>query len=296
MTSHRFKVGCLALAMAVFAPLLAWGQGKPAGRPEVRSASAVVIAADDNSVLYAQDANQVMPVASITKLMTALVVLESGADLDELITIDAEDRRSTQGNASRLAVGAQLTRAELLLLALMSSENRAAQALARVYPGGVTAFMAAMNAKARALGMRHTSFADPTGLSPHNVSTAADLVQLVLAAAEQPLIQDYSTRTEHQVTAARQVLGFRNTNLLVDQPDWSIQVQKTGFTLAAGQCLVMQATIDGRPVVMVLLNSFGKYTRVADARRIRRWMESTGVHLIHAGAPVQLGGGLGAAN
>ncbi|HEY8538923.1 MAG TPA: serine hydrolase, partial [Steroidobacteraceae bacterium] len=202
-----------------------------------------------------------MPIASITKLMMALVVLEAGQPLDELLTITKEDRLIDLGGKSRLSVGASLTRGELLRLALMSSENRAANALGRNYPGGLSALLQAMNAKAKALGMKSARFVDATGLSSDNVASPRDLVKLVDAAARHPLIREYSTDTDEVVLVGKQLLEYRNTNQLVGKPDWNILVQKTGFTNAAGQCLVM--------------NSFGKYTRVADARRVRRWMEMT---------------------
>jgi len=248
-------------------------QPLPAGKPEVRSASVVVMDEADASILYSRQAQKVMPVASITKLMTALVVLEGGQPLDEPVTILPVDRERTRGSASRLAVGAELSRGDLLHLALMSSENRAAQAVGRAYPGGLSAFIPAMNAKAKALGMKHSRFVDPTGLSSGNVASAADLTKLVIAASQAPLIEEYSTSERLVVAVGRQLLEFRNTNSLTSKADWDIAVQKTGYTQDAGQCLVMKASIQDRPVIIVLLNSFGKLTRVADARRIRRWME-----------------------
>jgi serine-type D-Ala-D-Ala endopeptidase (penicillin-binding protein 7) len=242
--------------------------------PDVRSSSVIVMDEEDSSVLYSRKADAVVPVASITKLMTALVVLESRQPMDEVIEIAAEDRDTELGTTSRLGVGTRLSRDDLLHLALMSSENRAAHALGRHHPGGLKAFMKAMNVKANALGMHHSRFVDPTGLSGRNVSSAADLTRLVIAASRDPVIRDYSTNESHTVRVGKQILEFRNTNTLVAKTDWDIAVQKTGYTRLAGQCLVMKATIKGRPVVIVLLNSFGKYTRVADARRIRRWMES----------------------
>lgn len=243
-------------------------------RPDVRSSIALVVDARDSSVIFAQRDDTVRPIASITKLMTALVVLDGGQSLDEVITISREDRNTELSSASRLAVGTRLTRGELLHLALMSSENRAAQALGRNFPGGLPAFIRAMNDKAVALGMTRSEFADPTGLSSRNVASAQDLVKLVKAASDNPLIRRYSTDGHYTVKAGKQALEYRNTNTLVTKPDWNIAVQKTGYTQAAGQCLVMHTRIDGRSVVIVLLNSFGKYTRVADARRIRKWMES----------------------
>jgi len=245
----------------------------PAKRPDVRSSSALVIDAADSSVVFAQRENVAVPVASITKLMTALVVLDGRQPLDELVTITREDAQ--RAGRSRLGTGTKLTRGELLHLALMSSENRAAHALGRSYPGGLPAFQRAMNAKAARLGMSSSHFVEPTGLSSRNVASARDLAKLVKAAAANPIIRQYSTDQRHSVKAGRYALEYRNTNLLVARPDWDIAVQKTGYTLAAGQCLVMNTIIEGRSVIIVLLNSFGKYTRVADARRIRKWMEAT---------------------
>lgn len=265
----------LSLLLASVPASQAAARSKPLPRPDVRSSAALVVDARDSSILFARRDDAAMPIASITKLMTALVVLEAGQRMDEVLTISKADRDTQLGTTSRLAPGVRLTRDELLHLALMSSENRAAHALGRNYPGGLDAFLKAMNAKARALGMADSRFADPTGLSSRNVATARDLVKLVKAASAEPLIRRYSTDERHLVTAGRYKLEFRNTNTLVTRPDWDIAVQKTGYTQAAGQCLVMDTVIDGRPVVIVLLNSFGKYTRVADARRIRKWMEAT---------------------
>lgn len=243
-------------------------------RLDVRSSSVMVMDAVDSSVLYAKHAQEAMPIASITKLMTALVVLDAGQPLDETIELTAADRRLERSSASRLAIGSHLTRGDLLHLALMSSENRAAHAVARAYPGGLPACIKAMNAKARALGMKTAHFTDPTGLSSGNVSSASDLAKLVAAAAADPTIRTFSTHASHTVLVGKQLLEFRNTNTLVNKADWDIRVQKTGYTSDAGQCLVMQTVIRERPVLIVLLNSFGKYTRVADARRIRKWMEA----------------------
>lgn len=244
------------------------------GKLTVRSSSVLVVDAADSSVLYSKDAQRVVPIASITKLMTALVVLDAGQPLDETIELTAADRRLERSSASRLAIGSKLSRGDLLQLALMSSENRAAHAVARSYPGGMPACVKAMNAKARALGMKSAYFIDPTGLSSGNVSSAADLAKLLAAAAADATIRTFSTNASHTVAVGRQLLEFRNTNTLVKKPDWDIMVQKTGYTSDAGQCLVMKTVIHERPVLIVLLNSFGKYTRVADARRIRKWMEA----------------------
>nr|MBO2488540.1 D-alanyl-D-alanine endopeptidase [Gammaproteobacteria bacterium] len=245
-----------------------------AGRPDVRSASVVVFDEDDGSVLYAKDAARVRPIASITKLMTAIVVREASLPLDEPITITEADRDTLRGTTSRLLIGTTLTRDDLLHLALMSSENRAAHALGRTYPGGLTAFLRAANKKARELGMTTARFVDPTGLSSGNVASAQDLVKLVRAAAMDPLIREYSTSPSHVVVVGGKLLEFRNSNSLVTKDEWHIALQKTGYTSDAGRCLVMTAYVRERPVVMVLLNSVGRYTRIADAQRVRTWMES----------------------
>jgi D-alanyl-D-alanine endopeptidase (penicillin-binding protein 7) len=241
--------------------------------PDLRSSSALVLDVTHSTVLYSRNPDTPLPIASITKLMTSLVVADAGLPLDETLEVAPEDRAHGKGTFSRLAVGTKLTRGELMHLALMSSENRAAHVLGRAYPGGVTAFVRAMNAKAKALGMTRSKFVDPAGLSGDNIASPRDLSRLVAAAAEDPVIRQYSTDHAHAVKVGRQMLEFRNTNTLVANPDWNIIVQKTGYISEAGRCLVMQAVIDNRTVVMVLLNSFGKYTRVADARRIRKWME-----------------------
>lgn len=245
-----------------------------ASAADVRSAAYLIVDARDGDVLLAQKADLVMPIASITKLMTALVVLEAGQALDEPLKITKEDRDIEIGRRSRLPVGVSLTRGELLRLALMSSENRAANAVGRNYPGGLPALLKAMNAKARALGMKSARFTDATGLSNGNVASPRDLVKLVEAAARNPKIREYSTDPQRSVMVGNIPTEYRNTNLLVNKPDWDVVVQKTGYTSAAGQCLVMKTIIQDRPIVMVLMNSFGKYTRVADARRVRRWMEA----------------------
>ena len=284
---HSWRRALLATLLALpLAPALTSaspaGPGMPTepvrplhlGKLDVRSSSVIVLDAADSSVLYSKDAQRVVPIASITKLMTALVVLDAGQPLDELIELTPADRKLERTSASRLAIGSKLSRGDLLHLALMSSENRAAHAVARAYPGGLPAFVKAMNAKARALGMTSARFTDPTGLSSGNISNAADLAKLVAAAAADPTIRTFSTNASHTVAVGRHQLEFRNTNSLVKKTDWDIQLQKTGYTSDAGQCLVMKTVIRERPVVIVLLNSFGKYTRVADARRIRKWMEA----------------------
>ncbi|MET0281941.1 MAG: serine hydrolase [Steroidobacteraceae bacterium] len=269
-----------------------FAHGAPAvqSAPGVRSQSVLVLDGTDGAVLYSRHATDAAPIASITKLMTALVVLDAMQPLDEELEITDADRTNTQSLPSRLPVGTRLTRRELLQLALMSSENRAAQALGRSYQGNEASFVRAMNDKARTLGMSQAHFADPTGLSEQNVASPSDLAKLVMAADRNALIREYSTTPARTVTVRRQQVEFRNTNTLVRDPAWEISVQKTGHIAAAGQCLVLQARIEGRPIVMVLLNSSGKYTRVADARRIRQWMgpaAGTAVAgLVQAAAPL----------
>jgi D-alanyl-D-alanine endopeptidase (penicillin-binding protein 7) len=221
--------------------------------------------------------------------MTALVVLDGQQPLDEKIEITSDDRWKGKGAHSRLPVGAKLARGDLLRLALMASENRAALVLARNYPGGKAAFVRTMNAKAKALGMTRTRFDDPSGLSSLNVSNARDLSKLLNVTTRDTRIREFSTLQSHEVRAGRSVLGYRNTNLLVGKPDWDILVQKTGFTNDAGECLVMQAMIGERPVNLVLLNSFGKLTRTADARRIRKWMEAQQTQTVAGGGPANVG-------
>ena len=243
---------------------------------KLASANVLVLDATTNQPIYVKAADDVTPIASLTKLMTAIVTIEAGQSLDDPIAIDMDDFDFLKGSHSRLRLGAELSRREMLRLALMASENRAASSLARHYPGGMPAFVAAMNAKAEALGMTRTRFSDPTGLSARNVSTATDLATLVAAAAEYPLIREFSTTQSHyvEVRPSGQMLGFNNTNALVKSAEWNIQVSKTGFIREAGKCLVMMTTIASRPVVIVLLDSLGSYTRVADAIRVKYWLET----------------------
>ncbi len=243
--------------------------------PAIKSSSALVIDQWDGRALYAKNIDNVVPIASITKLMTAMVVLDSGLPLTEQIVISRKDRDLIKGTRSHLRIGATLTRRELLQLALMASENRAAEALSRVYPGENAAFVAAMNQKAVELGMWNTRFSDGTGLSSENVSTAQDLGKMVVAAYGYPLIREFTTATGTTVYPGKgEPMNYRNSNRLVSSPDWHIGLSKTGYISEAGRCLVMQAIIAGRPVVIVLLDSWGKLTRIGDANRIKRWMET----------------------
>ena len=242
--------------------------------PEVRSAAVLVVDGTSGEVIFQRDPGLVTPIASITKLMTALVVIDGQQSLDEVITITKDDCWQGKGAFSHLPVGAKLTRGDLMRLALMASENRAAHTLGRNYPGGTAAFVRTMNIKAKALGMTQTRFDDASGLSSRNVSTPRDLVKLVNAASRDPVISAFSTLQSHEVRLGKSMFVFRNTNLLIGKSDWNIMVQKTGYTNDAGQCLVMEAVMAERPVIVVLMNSFGTLTRTADARRIRRWMEA----------------------
>ncbi|TLY74323.1 MAG: peptidase S11 [Gammaproteobacteria bacterium] len=243
--------------------------------PALRSSAALVLDATHSSVLYSRRSDIPLPIASITKLMTALVVMEAAQPLDEQLEITAEDHSRRSRAVSRLAPGTTLSRGDLLHLALMSSENRAAHALGRNYPGGLPACVAAMNAKALELGMTNAHFVEPTGLSDENVASPEDLSKLVMAAAKVPQIREYSTDSRYEVQVGRRMMRYGNTDSLVSRPDWKIDVQKTGYISRAGRCLVMQTVIEERTVVIVLLNSFGKHTRVADARRILKWMQAT---------------------
>ncbi len=244
--------------------------GLPAGL-----ASATVFVQDIHSqdVLVAKNERVIAPIASITKLMTALVVVDANQALNEEIEITAEDIDHEKHTRSRLSIGSRFTRAELLQLALMSSENRAANALGRNYPGGLQGFVQAMNAKAQLLGMHDTRYVEPTGLSSSNVSSPADLVRLMQTTAQRPLIRQYTTSTDMTVQVGRRIEQFRNTNALVKNASWDISVSKTGFINEAGRCLVMLTNIDGRDLAIVLLDSVGSLTRTADAMRIRKWVE-----------------------
>jgi D-alanyl-D-alanine endopeptidase (penicillin-binding protein 7) len=256
------------LALSTFTAM-----AQPASGPKLKSSAVLVVDQSDSSVLLARHADVAQPIASITKLMTALVVLDAKQPLDQLITITDEETGLPRGGFSRLAVGTTLTRGDLMHLALMSSENRAAQTLGVNYPGGLPALVKAMNAKAAELGMTSAHFVDPTGLSSDNVASAEDLSKLVLAASHNPHIREYSTDERYTVRVRKHMVEFHNTDNLVSNPAWNIIVQKTGYITEAGKCLVMEAVIRGRNVVIVLLDSAGKLTRVADAKRVKSWME-----------------------
>ena len=245
------------------------------GKLRLQSTNALVVGMDE-SMIYSKNADSITPIASITKLMTAMVVLDAKQSGDELLTIDMADLDMLKGSHSRLRLGVELPRTEMLRLALMASENRAASALCRYYPGGAGACIAAMNAKALALGMRSTHFSDSTGLNSENQSTAKDLAKMVMAASKYPLIREFSTTPAAMVEAppTGRHVAFQNTNSLVRGGTWDIQLQKTGFIREAGRCLVMMANVASKPVVIVLLDSIGKLTRVGDANRIRHWMET----------------------
>jgi D-alanyl-D-alanine endopeptidase (penicillin-binding protein 7) len=241
---------------------------------DLKSSVAYVIDQDTQEVLLSKNDQAVLPIASITKLMTGLIVSESKLDLDEPITITEADVDTEKGSSSRLRVGSTLSRGEMLHLALMSSENRAAHALGRTFPGGLSSFVRLMNAKAMQLGMKDTHYVEPTGLSSQNQSSARDLAVLVSTAYQDALLRELSTSPSHVVEVGRQTLQYRSTNRLVNNPNWEIGIQKTGYISEAGQCLVMQAKIAGRKLIMVFLDSAGKLSRIADAERVRRWVEA----------------------
>lgn len=242
---------------------------------DLKSSVALVIDQDTQEVLLKKNDQAVLPIASLTKLMTGLLVSEARLPLGELITITQDDVDTEKGSRSRLQVGTTLTRGEMLHLALMSSENRAAHALGRTYPGGLQVFVARMNLKAQHLGMRDSKFAEPTGLSSNNQSSARDLARLVQAAYGDPLLRELSTSPGYEVAVGHRTLQFNNTNRLVHSPSWDIGLQKTGYISEAGRCLVMQAEVAGRKLIMVFLDSAGKFSRLGDAERVRSWIESS---------------------
>lgn len=274
---HTAKFTALLLAALTFVTHAASIQASRfenlPGDPGLRSASAMVIS-EDGSVIYGKDENTVRPIASVTKLMSAMVIIDSGINLQEKITVTREDRDLVQLTGSRLEYGAMLSREQMIMLAVMSSENRAASALGRTYPGGMKAFVAAMNANAKRLGMNNSHFADPAGLSVDNQSTATDLARMLNAAWNYPLIRKASTTTRYEVRPykGRGPLVYGNTNRLLKNKKWDIDVSKTGYIMEAGRCLVMRARIEGELVSIVLLNSYGKLTPFGDSNRLRKWM------------------------
>ncbi len=241
---------------------------------DLKSSVALVIDQDNGQILLRKNDSAVLPIASITKLMTGLIISEAKLPMDETITITQDDVDTEKGSSSRLRVGTTLTRGELMHLSLMSSENRAAHALGRTYPGGMSAFVEAMNQKAQILGMTDTKYVEPTGLSSRNQSSAQDLARLVATASNDKMLSELSTSPGHEVEVGRRTLRFGNTNRLVKNPAWDIGLQKTGYISEAGQCLVMQAKVAGRKLIMVFLDSAGKLSRIGDAERVRRWVET----------------------
>ena len=254
---------------------------RAAGDPlDLNSSVALVIDQQTNEVLFSKNDSAVLPIASLTKLMTGLVVTDANLPLDETVTITSDDVDTVKGSRSRLAVGTTLTRLELMHLALMSSENRAAHALGRTFPGGLDQFVRLMNAKARELGMHDTRYVEPTGLSSLNQSSARDLATLVSVAYQRPLLRSLSTSPSHQLELGHRTLEYRNSNRLIRDPDWDIGLQKTGYISEAGRCLVMQARVAGRQLIMVFLDATGKLGRAQDAERVRRWVEAQPMHQV----------------
>lgn len=250
---------------------------------DLKSSVALVLDADTNEVLFSKNSQAVLPIASLTKLMTAVVVTDANLPPSEMLTVTEDDVDTEKNSSSRLKVGTTLSREEMLHLALMSSENRAAHALGRAYPGGLEAFVAAMNRKAQELGMNDTHYVEPTGLSSRNQSSARDLATLVQAAQGYPIIREFSTSPQYEVELGHRPAQFHTTNALVRNPAWDIILQKTGFINEAGRCMVMQARMAGRKLIMVFLDSAGKYSRIGDAERVRRWVSELPAH-----APVAL--------
>ena len=288
---HKFRVSLFSLALMLAVPFAPQASAKTttstaASQPEIASGSAMIVDLRNNKVIYASEPDRVRPMASITKLMTAMVVLDAHLPMDEKLSVDIRHTPEMKGVYSRVRLNSQISRKNMLLLALMSSENRAAASLAHHYPGGYDAFIRAMNAKAKALGMNHTHYVEPTGLSIHNVSTARDLTKLLIATQKYPLIGQLSTTKEDTATFSQPAytLPFRNTNHLVFRDNWNIQLTKTGFTNAAGHCLVMRTVMNQRPVAMVVMDAYGKYTHFADASRLRTWVETGKVMPVPAAA------------
>lgn len=284
--SNLIKTGLLAACV--------WASQSSAAAPlkvntpqqDLAAGSALLVDLKTNEILYSSNENFVAPIASVTKLMTAMVAIDAKQSLEEKLPIVIKDTEEMQGVFSRVRLGSELSRHDLLLITLMSSENRAAASLAHHYPGGHKAFIKAMNTKAQALGMHSSYFVEPTGLSENNVSTAHDLVLLIKAAQEYPLIRQFSTMDEKTVAFSKPnyTLGFRNTNALVRKDNWNIQLSKTGFTNSAGHCLVMSTEMNKRSVAFVVLDAFGKYTHMADANRLKKWLETGTITPVPAAA------------
>ena len=284
--SKLIKAGLLATCVLAGQTYAATPIKANTAQQELAAGSALLMDLTTNEVLYSSNPNFVAPIASVTKLMTAMVTLDAQQSLDEKLSIVIKDTKEMQGVFSRVRLGSQLSRRDVLLITLMSSENRAAASLAHHYPGGHTAFIRAMNAKAKALGMHNSRFVEPTGLSEKNVSSAHDLVLMIKAAQQYPLIRTFSTMDEKTVafTKPNYTLGFRNTNALVRKDNWNIQLSKTGFTNSAGHCLVMSTEMNKRPVAFVVLDAFGKYTHMADANRLKKWLETGAITPVPAAA------------
>ena len=287
-----------AVLVASLPPRLSFGQvaGLHGAQDalDLKSSVALVIDQDTREVLFSKNHNAVLPIASITKLMTGVIITGAKLPMDEMITVTQDDVDTEKGSRSRLRVGASLTRGELLHLALMSSENRAAHALGRTYPGGMATFVSLMNAKAKMLGMVDTRYVEPTGLSSRNQSSAQDLATLVSAAHADPVLRELSTSKGYEVAVDGRTLQYNNTNRLIKNPEWDIGLQKTGYISEAGQCLVMQTKIAGRKLIMVFLDSAGKLSRLGDAERVRRWVEALPVGVerkISNGVNVKLNNG-----
>lgn len=266
------RVATAAVAGTVATQL---GLGSESDPLNLSSKVALVLDQKTREVLFSKNERVPLPIASLTKLMTGLVVVDAKLPLHEEITITNDDVDTLKGSGSRLAVGSRLTRGEALRLALMSSENRAAHALGRTFPGGLSRFVRLMNDKADQLGMRNTHYVEPTGLSSDNRASARDLATLVSAAYQRPLLRDYSTSVDYQLDVGQRVLQYRNSNRLIDRADWDIGLQKTGYISEAGRCLVMQASVAGRQLIMVFLDASNTAARLGDAERVRRWIETT---------------------
>ena len=285
MTRFLATLLCAALSLGVFAadkPAKAHAGKHSAvadltkdGEPNIQSSGVFVLDPVTGQTLFSKNAEHVAPIASLTKLMTAMVVIDAKLAMDEAIQLSPEDIDTVKNTRSRLPIGSHFRRDDLLRLALMASDNRAAAALGRSYPGGLAAFVAAMNEKAKVLGLTQTHYVDASGLSPDNISSPADLAKLVAAASSYELIREYSTTgaVNVQLPDSKRKIHFVNTNALVRSSDWKIGLSKTGYINEAGKCLVMQAMIANQPIVIVLLDSWGRLTRVADANRIRKWLE-----------------------